>query len=249
MTDNFQLLDIKQAAKFLNVSETSLRRWTNSGRLPCLRLGPKKVRRFRREDLLAFTVEEKSQLRETRDADRRAVTPHDCHADGTHICSLYANDQGKAKLSNDFLHDGMKENCVCFLIAHKDSVQETANFLKGTRPEYRKEVDDGRLRISEYLSSGPPQIKMMEAALGAARKNGALKFRVVGNVSEGKIALQNSMDHLMQYERNYDATIAKKFPVSTLCQYDARHYTGVDVAGILKCHADNFRYPLDRIIP
>src|SRR5918995_5087903 len=48
------LLDIEQAARFLNVSETSLRRWTNDGRLACLRVGRRRERRFRMADLLAF---------------------------------------------------------------------------------------------------------------------------------------------------------------------------------------------------
>lgn len=53
-SDEEDLLDIRQAARFLNVSETSLRRWTNSGRLACLRVGLKRERRFRRAHLLAF---------------------------------------------------------------------------------------------------------------------------------------------------------------------------------------------------
>ena len=52
------LLDIEQAARFLNVSETSLRRWTNDGRLACLRVGRRRERRFRRVDLLAFLERE-----------------------------------------------------------------------------------------------------------------------------------------------------------------------------------------------
>ena len=54
MSHHEDLLDIKQAARFLNVSEASLRRWTNSGRLACLRVGRRRERRFRRDDLLAF---------------------------------------------------------------------------------------------------------------------------------------------------------------------------------------------------
>ena len=54
MSDQEDLWDIKQAARFLQVSETSLRRWTNAGQLACLRVGLKRERRFRRADLLAF---------------------------------------------------------------------------------------------------------------------------------------------------------------------------------------------------
>ena len=49
-----EMLNIREAAEFLRVSEMSLRRWTNAGQLPCLRVGGKRERRFRRSDLLAF---------------------------------------------------------------------------------------------------------------------------------------------------------------------------------------------------
>ena len=52
--DTAELLDIREAAAFLRVSATSLRRWTNAGQLPCLRIGGRHERRFRRADLLAF---------------------------------------------------------------------------------------------------------------------------------------------------------------------------------------------------
>jgi transcriptional repressor of dcmA and dcmR len=54
MSDPIEVLDISEAAQLLNVSETSLRRWTNAGVLPCLRIGLRRERRFRPADLLAF---------------------------------------------------------------------------------------------------------------------------------------------------------------------------------------------------
>ena len=48
------LLNIKQAAKMLNVSEISLRRWSDAGKLPCLRIGGRRERRFHPADLLAY---------------------------------------------------------------------------------------------------------------------------------------------------------------------------------------------------
>ena len=49
-----KLLTIKEAASYLNVSEMSIRRWTNSGRLKCLRVGQKNERRFREKDLRSY---------------------------------------------------------------------------------------------------------------------------------------------------------------------------------------------------
>src|SRR2546428_9326635 len=66
------LLDIKEAAAFLRVSETSLRRWTNAGRLRCFRIGGRRERRVRRADL-------------------EAVLGGASHA-GQHFCGFYISD-------------------------------------------------------------------------------------------------------------------------------------------------------------
>lgn len=51
MADNERLLTVKDAAEFLNVSEVSIRRWTDSGKLECYRIGEKGVRRFLKSQL------------------------------------------------------------------------------------------------------------------------------------------------------------------------------------------------------
>ena len=48
------LLNTKEAARFLRVSEASIRRWTNSGLLPARRLGPRRERRFELSELEHF---------------------------------------------------------------------------------------------------------------------------------------------------------------------------------------------------
>ena len=65
------LLDVREAAQFLRVSETSIRRWTDSGKLKCYRVGEARHRRFTRENLLDFLrmTTEKSQSK-TRDRKR-----------------------------------------------------------------------------------------------------------------------------------------------------------------------------------
>src|SRR5207249_7233940 len=52
MTSDSEWLDIAQAAALLRVSEASLRRWTNGGRLPCRRIGGRRGRRFPRAGLM-----------------------------------------------------------------------------------------------------------------------------------------------------------------------------------------------------
>ena len=49
-----RLLTIKEAAKFLNISETSLRRWIKKGEIKCYRLGNKGIIRFKMSDLQEY---------------------------------------------------------------------------------------------------------------------------------------------------------------------------------------------------
>jgi len=49
-----RLLTIEEAAQHLNVSKTSLRRWTKLGTLPCVRVGARQERRFMLQDLERF---------------------------------------------------------------------------------------------------------------------------------------------------------------------------------------------------
>jgi transcriptional repressor of dcmA and dcmR len=51
-----RLYTTKQAAKILNVSEASVRRWTDSGTLRCYRMGPRKMRRISDKELEEFLI-------------------------------------------------------------------------------------------------------------------------------------------------------------------------------------------------
>ena len=48
------LLNTKEAARFLRVSEASIRRWSDSGLLPARRVGPRRERRFEVSELEHF---------------------------------------------------------------------------------------------------------------------------------------------------------------------------------------------------
>jgi excisionase family DNA binding protein len=250
MDETSDLLTIEQAARFLNVSETSLRRWTNDGRLACIRIGRKNIRRFRREDLLAFLRVQPAMPDSTHNHRNGGSTviggiPV---AHGTHYCSLYSSDAGRAKLAIDFLADGLQQNCACYLISTPTGSRDVLNALHQHRPHFQKDIDAGRLVISEYAESGSLQIKKLEASFKTSLSKGATAIRLVGNISDGHMALTNSFDHVLQYERDYTQHLAKRFPLVTLCQYDTRRHSGTDIMNVMKCHHDGFSYPPERLL-
>ena len=237
------LLDIKLAAAFLSVSETSLRRWTNSGRLACLRVGRKRERRFRRSDLLAFMEDQPRHAAPT-----NALIGGVPVALGSHFCGLYGSDIARTRQAVGFLADGLAPSSTCFLVARPDAQGLILAQLEAARPSLRSDIAEGRLVLSEYADSAEAQCEYWERQIVTAAQSGARSVRVVGDVSSGAQASGWGTREVVGYERLYDQRIAKRFPVVTLCQYDARLLAGTDVAEILDCHADEFAYPSQRLI-
>ena len=237
MSDQEDLLDIKQAAQFLNVSEASLRRWTNSGRLACLRVGRRRERRFRRHDLLAFAEEQPVA------GPKRSEIPE---IEGSHVCGLYASDLSRVNLAVAFLADGLRRESATYLAVAPDTQRQILAHLERRRPSLQADIETGRLVSSEYAGSAPAQLEYWEASFAAATETGARALRVVGDVSGG-LGKRLAPHEVLEYERTYDQ-LQKRFQVATLCLYDVRRSSGLELLDVLKCHGDVFRYPVERLL-
>jgi transcriptional repressor of dcmA and dcmR len=213
MQRDTELLDIREAAEFLRVSETSLRRWTNAGRLPCLRIGGRRERRFRRADLLAFVG---------------AGAPRN------HFCDLYTSDRARTRAAAAFLRTGLESDALCLLAAAKPVQREVLAQLAHDRPALRTDIKAGRVVAAEYHASGAAQLAYWRARMHAAVERGANRVYVLGDLSAGLHRLPFAAT--LAYEAEYDRSVAQAFPVTTLCQYDARKISGLDAAGVFQCH-------------
>jgi transcriptional repressor of dcmA and dcmR len=245
------LLDIHDAGNFLNVSETSLRRWTNAGALPCLRVGRRRERRFRRADLLAFMEHQplRANHGEAGPADGpspRGVEDAITLTQGSHLCGFYDSDLGRATLAVSFLLDGLQEGSVVYLVASARSTKHILKYLRQKRASVERDIDAGKLLFSEYQKSPRAQIKDFDVRLRAAAKSGTQSFRVFGDTWE--MRRRTSAAGFAEYETSYDQFIARRFPVVTICAYDVRRFSGVAVLDALKAHRDTFRYPIERVL-
>jgi len=232
-----ELLDIKQAAALLQVSEASLRRWTNAGRLACFRVGGRRERRFRRADLMAFL---ESHPFEAGAAGQERPLPD--RASG-HLCGLYVSDLARTRQAAGFLADGIPAADVSFLVAEPEVRERVLARLERQRPSLKDEIEAGRLVLSEYAVSAAAQLEFWNTRFGAATRAGAHSLRVVGDVSGGRLARQSSFEEVLEYETEYDRSVSRRFPVDTLCLHDARALSGVETARLLEVHPEVFRYP------
>ena len=262
IADPNELLDIGQAAAFLNVSEASLRRWTNSGRLACLRVGRRRERRFRRADLLGFLEGQTSQmaarfahvvdasLQRVGDSGEGKVANLSEGAGtvthGGHLCGIYDTDLGRLTLAVPFLLDGFNEGSVCFLVGQPRVRNEILKQLKKRRPSLQADIDAGHLIQAEYHAGSRAQIKYYRTLLDEKVAEGDQSFRVIGDM--WSMRSKTSEESLVEYEADYDRLIARNYPVVTICIYDARRFSGVELLNALKGHRDIFRYPLERAL-
>jgi excisionase family DNA binding protein len=251
MSEADELLDIEQAAKFLNVSETSLRRWTNAGRLACLRVGRRRERRFRRADLLAFMEDQPAAGLAGAPRSSSSHPPHTvidgiAYHLGAHLCGFCASELGRIKQVISFLEDGLRPGTVCFYLAPPQEQADVLDQLQRSRPSLRGDVAAGRLVLGEYIPSLDGQLEYWDKSMRAAMLAGAQNFRVIGD-PRGLASMGSDKD-LFEYEAAYDELIARRFPLVTLCQYDVRQFSGVTLLNVLKLHRDAFRYPADRML-
>ena len=241
------LLSIKQAARLLNVSEVSLRRWTNSGRLKCLRVGPRRERRFRRADLADFLESETAAP-----AEREALGPPVLLEDmairrGDHLCSLYGNDIGRLKLSVPLLADGLAKGETCFLIAAAAAREDILGHLAEVYPDCARARAQGRFILSDGQPTGAAMFADLEHRFVLAGRSGGVMLRLVGDMAWAPARGLDVAD-LMAFEARYNRELARRFPVVSLCQYDTRVFSGQGVHQALICHEDTFAYPLSRFV-
>jgi transcriptional repressor of dcmA and dcmR len=250
-TDDNELLDIGAAAQFLNVSETSLRRWTNAGLLPCMRVGRRRERRFRRGDLLAFMEQPGAARRSSGEnrgwvdargsGDEPVTTVH-----GNHLCGIYGSDSGFLSLAVPFLLEGLREGSICFFVGPARSQEKVRKNLEDLHPSLASDIKEGRLVLTLHRKSAKAEWKFLESHVRKAEKAGESSFRVVGDMIG--IRAQVSAKELVRFEAGLDERLTRKYPISILCLYDAREFTGIELLNALKTHRDTFGFPLGRAL-
>lgn len=235
MTNPDALLGIKQAAEFLAVSETSLRRWTSAGRLACVRIGNRGDRRFRRSDLVAF-------LRGPGPADTddgpdasgilQQAGPLFSHA---HACAFYTSPEEQARQAAAFFADGLREGSRCFHVGESAAHDAVRPRVEGLRVLTGSDLGTS-LACSSYANDSSSQISYWQTTLGGAVGSGCHLLRVAGDVSSAPFASAATFDDVLTYEAEYDRNVALKFPVVTLCQYDVRRLTAAQALRLVALH-------------
>jgi transcriptional repressor of dcmA and dcmR len=234
------MLNTREAARFLRVSEASIRRWSDAGLLKARRVGRRRERRFDESDLKSF-LGESTQASPAADGLNAGGVLLPLHG---HFATFYDSDPGRLRITVPFLADGLRSGQTCFLAA---SGKVLNTYLESLSAERGVDVG-GALESGHLVTVGGPgstvdgALRFWETSMGRSLAAGPTVIRVVGEMSCER-EIFNSEAEMMQYETAFN-TIAARFPSVTLCAYDVREFDGQMIFDAMRVHPDLFNLRL-----
>jgi len=228
-----RLLNTAEAARFLRVSQASIRRWSDSGLLAARRVGRRRERRFNEADLQAF-MQQPSTTHAAANASTVNVGGERVEVPG-HLATLYSTDAGRLRLTLPFLAEGLRRREPCFLVATGAERRRYTDALG----DLEKASRDGLFNAVSFRDgTAAGAITEWEAYLADSRAKGPNLIRIVGEmVSEREMFV--SEEEMLRYEEAFEV-MCRRYTVVVICQYDVRQFDGVALLRALKAHPDLF---------
>lgn len=231
-----RLLNTAEAARFLRVSEASIRRWSDAGLLRAARIGQRRERRFNESDLVAFG---------DRDTPGQA-SPETVNVGGTavhvpiHLAPLYSTDAGGLRLTVPFLAEGIRLGQPSFLAATDVVLNRYLEALAAEDgADVRRARDAGLFMVVRFEDgNGPAAIRQFERLFGAALATPQRLIRLVGEMACVR-TMFDSEDEMLRFEEAFEVFF-RRYQVAAICQYDVRLFDGVSLLRSLKAHPDLF---------
>lgn len=222
-----RLLNIKQAAEFLNVSEITVRRWTNQGLLNCYRVGKRRARRFRPQDLMNC-LEGRSAAAVS---SRMALGIMDITVpDGSHVTHLSTDESESLEIAAGFILEGLQTGETVCIVAAEAQAGLLMNVLEDRTPRLERFSASGNLHLSQGLDSPERQVQYLQAL--AACADG--RFRVFGDMS-WTFKKGWSTENLAQLEKTMPEP-RQAGRCIFLCQYALDRFKGGEIMTALETH-------------
>jgi transcriptional repressor of dcmA and dcmR len=225
------LLTLEEAAAHLGVSKVSLRRWTNQGVLPCVRLGARRERRFRVEDLDRLLEQP------------AAVEARPRAGPAGHVALYYRTLDEHWELFRPYLLEHLERGLPVVYI-HDDA--RAGNLRRRLRQEGLDRARLGRAGLLRVLPAS--QAYLRTGAFGAARmidfmESTILDLRARGHAA-GLVTGETNwtmggaegVAEFIDYEERLNQLLARYPEVTVVCHYDLRSLSGEVVFRSLPCH-------------
>jgi excisionase family DNA binding protein len=243
-----RLLTIEEAAQYLNISKTTLRRWTKAGSLHCSRIGVKGERRFLQKDLDAC-VSRGDTAAVPPDAPAASTDPVAVLAEAAsrsvprHVCLHYSDADELWQLFRPFVLEQLRQRAPILYIHEENARDAVMSRIRseGYDPEELckagllrlLEPSDGYLRASTFVPER--MVDFMEAAILAFRASGHEKLLISGEMS-WYLKGTPGVERMIEYEALLNKLLARYPLVTIVCQYDTHRLDGAVTLGALCSH-------------
>jgi hypothetical protein len=161
---------------------------------------------------------------------------------GTHICQIFSDDEERDSAMLKFLHMGLKlrEKTACFSEKlNEDRLGDLAEVsdLDLARLKATGAYQHARAK-SVYFEGArfePDRMLGLLAAFHQAScEEGFAAARVIGEMEPDIMRVQGG-DRLLEYEARV-SVLLRQYPVTSMCQYDARLFDGATIMDVLRVH-------------
>ena len=238
MPEKQRFLTIGEAAEFLHVSEVSLRRWTNSGKLRCFRIGGRSERRFLIEDLLAFMPSTNVEPQATETESTTYPASH-----GRHICLFFRNLDEQWQMLRPYFLEYLGTNMPVFYNQESRSLEQLMELLRAEGLPAEDLIASGLLQVRQpsesYLLTGrfdaQRMLAFMESSILAAVAAGHDRVLLTGEMT-WSLSNPPGVEGMMKYEAALNPLVEKYPGVTIVCQYNLKRFDGSGVLDALLTH-------------
>jgi excisionase family DNA binding protein len=253
MPEEQRFLTIAEAAEFLHVSQTSLRRWTNSGKLRSFRVGGRHERRFLMDDLLAFmsSLGRQAEVAKQPAAETQPIPNRE--ALERHIGLFYLNLDEQWQMLRPYMLEHLHANLPVLYIQDSGPPYRILDLLRAEGLALEDVIARGLLRVlppsQSYLLGGSFDAQRMLSFIQAAIL-GALEARHKGILIIGEMTWLLEAGLSAEQVKTYETLLnpmVEQYPRATIiCQYDLRRFDGPGVLNALLTHP-SVHLPLGRV--
>ena len=237
------LLNTAEAARFLRVSQASIRRWSDAGLLPSLRVGRRRERRFAESDLVEFLNRADNQTVQPRREKAIDVGGVTIPVPG-HLATIYSTDEARTRLTVPFLVEGIRSSQPCFLVATDEVLKVYTEDLENQDGiDFNRAVASGQFTAVGFDGATVDKaVAFWEGRFAETLTQSPSVIRHVGEMATVRRMFPSEKE-MLRFEQAYDV-MCRRFPVAAICQYDARQFDGIAMLEVLKAHPDLFEHRL-----
>jgi excisionase family DNA binding protein len=232
------LLNLDEAARYLGVSKTSLRRWTNEGRLECHRIGVRRERRFdihMLNDFLALGNADPSEAPDSGVALVDQLGEFVRMGAQRHVCLFYHDAEEQWELFRPYLLDHIQGGHPTVYICDSSSEVDFLQRLRAEGVDDREALKSGLLRVRSsqdtYLKtkafSADLMLETMRNFAQDLISEGSKRQLLVGEMS-WFFTESPGVAEIHDYESRLNELLDEMPSVTIVCHYDTTRFSAQD---------------------